>query len=372
MKNFNNIFLLFFFLLLNLFFIEINSKNFALVKKGVSSKQNRIDITTVSREIILDLNDEIRSDIYLNNGKIKLEDDSKFVGNKFFQTSGTVNLQNYELSSGRYSNIITSTIYWDGTKGSVALGGRTYLTSPWTFSGYCMINGNNNILDLTNTGSLIIERGSTLKLKNLHIMGMHGENINSLDENCTVILENVTCDLSNDFDFNCGHCEIYKFVDINGTYTFFYDSIQTITVHKQTVCEISRDLTWAIRTKNSLGGHRPFYFEDKTSEIRIDSSKIKIGPEGVVFTRGWMGIHGKVDLQLTSTEYGKGLQIGDGVQENDFEIVFYPASTVFAHAGSFVVDCVNPNSIKSLSGFSKLHRLANNNFYIKQDFNMSI
>lgn len=370
MKRVSNIFILLSYLIFNLLFLNLNSKNFALAQRGVSSFGNRVDIIDISKEIVLDLNDEIRSNIYLNGGKIKLEDDTRFVGDKFLQSTGTVNLQNYQIILGRPSSTVTSTIYWDGNKGSIAFDGRTYLTSQWTFSGSCMIEGNNNILDLTRTGSIIVERGSTLKLKNLHIMGMHGENINNLDEHCTVILENVTCDLSGDFDFNCGKCEIYKYVDLSGSYTFFYDSVQTITIHKETVCQISKDLSWSIRTKDSSGGHRPFYFEDKTSEIRIDSSRIKIGPEGVVFTRGWMGVYGKTDLELTCTEYGKGLQIGDGLAENDFEMVFYPASTVVAHAGCFVVDCVNPNSIKSLSGFSKLHRLSNNDFYIQKDFNM--
>ncbi|MBU4270230.1 hypothetical protein KKE07_05155, partial [Candidatus Dependentiae bacterium] len=277
----------------------------------------------------------------------------------------------YFCNFGTKDNIITSTIYWSGESGSVNLNSKVWLTSQWTFSGNCTLNGNGNILDLTNSGSLIIERGSTLKLKDLHIMNMHGENINNLDENCTVILENVTCDLSNDFDFNCGKCEIYKFVDLNGSYTFFYDSNQTITVHKNTVCEISHDLTWAIRTKDSSGGNKPFYFEDCTSEVRVESSKIKIGPAGIIFTRGILGVSGLVDLQLTSTQYGYGFQIGDGTDNGNFQIVFHPGATVRAHQGAFVIDCTVPGSIKSLSDTALLYRLSNNNFYIKKDFNMS-
>jgi hypothetical protein len=367
MKKNNNIILL---LLFCSVFSNLNSKNYALAKRGVSSKSGRIDLNSSSSQIILDSNDEITSDIYLNGGSARLEDNSKFVGDKFFKNSGIVNLQTYELSLGRYENTITSTIYWDGTKGSVLLDGRTYLTSTWTFSGECMLDGHNNILDLTNTGSIVIERGSTLKLKNLRIAGLHGENINNLNDSCHLVIENVTLDLSGDFDFNSGTCEIYNFVDINGTYTFFYDSSQTITIHKNTTCEISRGLNWAIRTKDWSAGNKPFWFTDKSSEVRVDSAGILVGPAGINFTRGWMGVHGKIDLRLTGTTQETGFKIGDGTSNGDFEIVFYPASTVKAYAGAFIVDCINPYSIKSLSGFSKLHRLANNDFYIKRNFVM--
>ncbi|MBU4270231.1 hypothetical protein KKE07_05160, partial [Candidatus Dependentiae bacterium] len=66
-----------------------------------------------------------------------------------------------------------------------------------------------------------------------------------------------------------------------------------------------------------------------------------------------------------------GLHIGNGTYDGDFNIVFYPGSTLTAQGGNFVVDNYSSDVIKSLSLYAKLIRKSANHFYIKNNFDIS-
>ena len=136
---------------------------------GSGSMSGAIILGGPGSEIKLGLEGQILNSITLNYGKVTLDKDTYLSSNNFFTGSGTVNLSNKELNLGNQEFATNSVIYWDGNYGSVTLNAKLNLSTQWTFSNYCILDGKNHILDLTTGGTLLVERNSTLVLKDINI-----------------------------------------------------------------------------------------------------------------------------------------------------------------------------------------------------------
>jgi len=136
-----------------------------------------IQLQDADASIIYAATRRLDKNIRLNGGVITLEEDLKFLGSNRIIGPGTVNLCQHRLSLGLNRTSFNESIYFDCSN-AIQLNSDTVLSNAWTFSGpENVIVGNGNKLSLVEGGVIIIERGSSLKLRNLRVDGLGGSNV---------------------------------------------------------------------------------------------------------------------------------------------------------------------------------------------------
>ena len=138
---------------------------------------------------------------------------------------------------------------------------RYDVRGTWTFSGSVVIEGDNSKLSLQNGGSLFIEDGSNLTLKNLKIENVHDTNIGCSSASSTLILSGVNLTLDSNFSFTAGSLSFQNRNIVSGGYEFNYDSDQTSTINSNALWGIHDDVTLSIGKKYANSSIQPLYFE---------------------------------------------------------------------------------------------------------------
>lgn len=150
---------------------------------------------------------------------LALVDDVKIVGPA--SGTGTVNLNNRELTLGGYYSSAWSEDLTFAHATNINLTGNTELTGTWTFSDTSRINGHGVILDLSGGGTIKIAAGQKLYLEDIVIKGIgvargdtHGI-FEFVGADSELHLSNVSISLDGDFTMTKG------LVFVEGTDTTF-------------------------------------------------------------------------------------------------------------------------------------------------------
>ncbi len=175
-------------------------------------------------------------DVVLGSGTFNLSDDLRFTDSKSFTGSGTVNLQNYKLKFGATPLSFSSAITWQNAS-DIDFGGKTTLSSTWTFTGDAVINGNGNVLDMTSGGTLAVSTATTLTLSDLYIKGLGGTGaITFVDTSSIVRLSNVTIELAGNVTWSTGKVYIDgPTTIITKNFTITFDTNSLLTIDGQTL-----------------------------------------------------------------------------------------------------------------------------------------
>jgi hypothetical protein len=235
------------------------------------------------------------------------------------------------------------------------------------FEGDCYVNGRDRRMTLDPSIEIIVGKNSTLTLKNINLIGLQRTNIRCFDDTGTIILDNSACCLDGNYNFTVGSLQILNNVDLTGSYTFFYDSSKTLTIHKNSKCTVTNDITLGVRVANPSYGKNFVWFDDETSEFEFTNSSIIVGTQGILLSRGTVIFDGKVNIDAHSTSTANGLIFGTGIAADDILVKFYPAARVNFNNSHLTYNLTNPNNFQSTSSFSKVIRGSTSCFYIKQN-----
>jgi len=241
------------------------------------------------------------------------------------------------------------------------------ISATLLFNGNCYINGRDRRMALDPNIEIIVGKNSTLTLKNISLIGLQRYNLRCFDETGTIILDNSCCTLDGNYNFTVGSLQILNKVDFSGSYTFFYDSAKTLTIHTNSHYKIASGTTLGVRINNTSCGQNFAWFDDKTSEFEFVNSSITIGAGGILITRGVVIFDGKVNVDAHSTNTSNGLIFGTGIAADDVLVKFYPAARVNFTNSHLTYNLTNPNSFESASTFSKVIRGPSSCFYIKKN-----
>ena len=213
-------------------------------------------------------------------------------------------------------------IYFDGANGVVELTNDTTLNSKWTFSGECIVNGNGKILDLDETGELVVEDGSQLTLKDLCIHNIKAEKIRCLDDAGIILLDNVQWLQDCLYTFSHGSMQMKNAVSMSGTGTFAYQTCCTSTVLELTHWKLDHGFTFSydpvvVTSKELLA------FVDGTSVLALNNAQFHTNEVGIHLKKGAIEI--KRDCCFSSNVVISddiitdiGITIGDQTPANDF------------------------------------------------------
>lgn len=252
----------------------------------------------------------IYGSVVLNNGFINLAKDLTLASSATFSTIGNINGNNYALNlPNTLSPLVINAPLTIGNA-SVFINSYLTLNSVLTFSNTCIVEGGNNIIDMTNSnGRIAIGPGSTVLLKDTTIKGISAGDIFCEDNLGTLSLQNVTWAQNSNYTFTQGALEILLDVDFTGTFVFAYQSTKNLKINSNSTMYFDSGMTfsYAAATNNLLT------FVDNTSYLHLYETTLFANTAGLSLTKGNLLIEGACPVLNTSTLSASGILIGDGV-----------------------------------------------------------
>lgn len=173
--------------------------------EGLPSFVNPESITLADRvsTVTLALQKELNQSIQLNRGNLVLDDDLHF--NDYVKINGTGNVffNGNNLSFGTRSLVWTDTVLWVNGQ-NLILNGDSVIDSWWAFKGDAQVIGNNNVIDLTTGGTILIKKNTTVLLTNLTLLGLGQGFIVFEDKTSRLELFGCKVEMSTDYTFTTG------------------------------------------------------------------------------------------------------------------------------------------------------------------------
>jgi hypothetical protein len=207
--------------------------------------------------------------------------------------------------------------------------------APLRFQGACSIEGNNNIIDVTNAGVLTVAPNSSLLLKNMTLKGVGDSVITCFDTTGTVQLHNVTWVQSSTTTFATGSLQINGEVLFAGTSPFVYQSNQP--------CTVQSNATWIFDTGMTFS-YAPFsnnnnliQLSDSSSVLYFNAASLFASAVGMQLTKGTVVVDGPCVVTNNGLNSGQGISFGDGVSiANNCVVKILPESGFILNSGFLV------------------------------------
>jgi len=182
------------------------------VIQGISFFTCPITLLTSSSQLCFKLFGPLNQPVNIAGGTIILGQDLELINAGCFSGSGTINGQGSKLILSQKKNLIDGALLCKNLA-VLQLNGLTDLSGSLTFSSSALvtvIDGQNNILDISNTGLLYVASGNKLILKNTIVRGL-GDGFGKIqfaDASAQLILVGSTLELSSSFTFSYGSVEV--------------------------------------------------------------------------------------------------------------------------------------------------------------------
>lgn len=320
-------------------------------------------------ELIWGLEGNLLNTMYMNNGSLVLASNFVCANGVQFSGPGTIHLSNNSFILGQNDLNWTDAIYWDGTNGVLSINSDVTLSNTWTFSGQCILDCNNNILDLTN-GNIIVERGSTLTIKNAKMQNIANTSITCLDNFSSLVLNNVSWIQSNNSIFPLGSLQFKNNVEMGGVGIFAYQSDQTVTIGQHSTLTLDQNFTFSYDEVNS-GLSNLLVFTDTTSQLILNSATVYATGPGVQLTNGTLKINGNSSCasENSSAFENPGIILGDCNGADDVICIISAGSQLTLLQGSLQYKNVNASSFIMLNSLASLYIGDNASLYLYQNLN---
>ncbi len=333
-----------------LFVTGINNK-----LRGTGAIGAPIILSDENTEIIFDLQGELRSNIYLNGGTVTIAADLDLGPDSQINGIGTINIGSQKISLGANDMIWTSTTHFISNGGILEFNAHVSFGTTTTVSGTMLIDGNGNVLEFKDGARVVIEDGATLIYRDLRLENVEEKHITCMGPNSRIIIDDSVIILGNDLTFDEGSVLFVNEVDVVGSHTFSYESMQTSTISKNSVVRISDNVCLKLG-KTHPGIDEPIHFEDRTSVLLLDNCDFVISPSGLQFSTGTIRVDREVSIDARSTTTQNGLILGNGQIDDTLTFELSPGATVRFTHGHTTYNVQHPNAIISLSPTARFVR----------------
>jgi hypothetical protein len=313
---------------------------------GLGGPLGTITLYNANASLIWDVAGEIGENaIHLNGGKLSITQDVKAETGFTFGGTGTVDTSDRTFELGTAATTWNGNIYWASNGGTLKFNNNVTLSGIWTFSGTLLVDGQDYLIDLDQTGTIILERGAHVTFKHISLYNMSRRTrIVCQDDNCQITLNVADFLLSGDYLFDKGSIFVYwnstiGVVDgLDRTYTFTYASTQTSTIDSYCYLKVLPNTRFSIGRVNSTKinpEQQPLVFNDPlTSKLILDGGTLHITSSGMRLTKGTMEIARTSNIEVDTPKYEYGLVLGNGTLANDFDLVIDPGTELVLKTGS--------------------------------------
>lgn len=305
-------------------------------------------------DLTLAIDGELLINPMLNGGTLILGKDLRLGRGVPLTGPGKVMMNNYNFSFGDREMTWTDTIMWDGNGSQLNLQADLNLASPLTFNGDCTINGNGYGLNLVAGGALVVSKNSILKLKNIYVQNLSDSKLRCVDDSGSIICDDAYFLQSGSTTFTRGSINFINNVDIEGSYTFFYQSSLTSTIQSYATLRVGKDTTLSLGHKTGFNGREPIFMSDYTACLSIDDGTLNITSSGMRVLGGTLSIKGNMLFDLDSTCSQGGIIFGDGIEAHNPVCRLAPGAVVRLVKGHMVYEGTTPYFFGSQSKYSRV------------------
>jgi hypothetical protein len=145
----------------------------------------------------------LNTNVWLREGVLLLQDDLRLGDDSVIKDSGHVIFNKRRLSLGGKISVWNGDILWQSAQ-DMQMNSAVTLNGKWSFLGENQINGNGNVIDIANGGSIAVLGGSILRLAGVQIKGLGILGKIALAPDAVLILSDVVIEMESDYDVTSG------------------------------------------------------------------------------------------------------------------------------------------------------------------------
>ena len=340
---------------------------------GSGINQGRYTLRDFNSKVHWNLDSNVYQDFILNGGSILLDQNMILARDVIFSGSGTVDLSHHIVDLSHLEHTETASIYFDGSMdGFVSLNSAISLSSTWTFSKDVTLDGNGYILTLQDFGALVVEQGSTLKIRNVTIKNLSGQKLRCLDDGAKIILENVIFELNGNYTFEKGAFEFYGDNVFTGrNYTFSLDSAETSTLHANSQLSIEGHAILSTGRKSITSANQPIEGESMSGILNFDHGTLEVNPNGMTLKTMALqvGMYSNIDIKSTNPDYG--LRFGTGIASDDAIFTLLSGADLTVKNGALVFNDMVPIKFYFADSAARLVLQSPAKIYVLQNMSLS-
>lgn len=305
--------------------------------QGFASFENGFTLQNAATTCTYDCFQPVSGRVNFNGGQLRLLRDLSFSGTTGIITMGNVIGNGRVMSLAPSTTTINTTLNGTFTMDSVilSLNGNLTLSVHLSFNNTSAILGNGYAIDFVQTGSLSAGIGGSLLLKNLTLKNVSGNRLRCLDTTATITLDNVTIIHDNHYGFTVGRLDMFNAINLQGAYTFTYQSASVSTIQSKSSLNIGYQtgLRYAPVSNQKTG----IALQDSTSTLFLNGGTLSSTTTGLRLTKGRLLLDGKVTVQSDATNLAEAIEFGDGASAaNDLSVVLMPAAQLNLTSGFIV------------------------------------
>ncbi len=330
--------------------------------------------TSVSMNLISNLN----GNIYLNGGMLCLmENNLKFNDGKKIVGPGTIYESGSKLIFGASPLSFYENIQFINAE-DIQFNADVILNGNWKFSGNSTLGGNSNSFYMQN-GKIILDKNSSLLIKDITLHNIQDGNLFCMDNNATITFQNVTMYLANDYTFSTGMFATSDQVTFLGNCKFIYQSPMPSLITSKSILTLDQGITFSY----DPGCMRKdlIIFEDEYSTLVLNGATLHATLTGMQLTKGSLIVNSNsylsseqitfLDKGITYTRLDEGITIGNNNPQDDLSCQNLNGSTLELKTGSLKYRNALPTSWIMENNLSSIAINADSNLYLYQDLNIA-
>jgi len=202
--------------------------------EGTPKFSSPIVMTDHGSELKFSIQNKLNHDVYLNGGRVTLEDTLSIGDDCMLLGNGVVDINNHTLQFPGKSSTWGGSLYFLSAT-DMTLNAHLTLTGQWYFGpdqSEGVLQGNGNVLDLSLGGSLVVQAGVGLGVTDVVIKGLSETQgtIVMCDSNSTLSLSNAVLHLTGNYTFTQGKLYFYgaNSMIVTGTNVLTIGNVATI------------------------------------------------------------------------------------------------------------------------------------------------
>ncbi len=244
--------------------------------------------------------------------------------------------------------------------------------APILFKGKCILNGGNNTLDMSSTGSIIVDSGASLKMEDIKVINVAQNNIQLLSDSSILQVRQTEFSLSDYVHFDRGRIDIIGDTKYGGGNIFAYKANSPFSIASGAQCFFDSQTTFSLAPSQST--QTMITFEDESSQLYLNNATFLTTTTGTELLRGMLIIEGNSMIEAVShniTSFNQGITLGDGQNEaNDFKVEILQGSILYYASGALNIKNVNPLAMQFFTPLSMLRMVTGTSLRIFKNLNI--
>ena len=347
--------------------INVSGKNNII--EGNLTLGNNITLQDSNTSVSINLISNLNGNIYLNGGMLCLmENNLKFNDGKQIVGPGIICESGSKLIYGAKPLTFSENICFVDAE-DIQFNADVTLQGNWTFSGNSTLGGNLNSFYIQD-GKIIIDKNSSLLIKDIILHDIQDGNLFCMDNNATITFQNVTMYLANDYTFSIGKFATSDQVTFLGNCKFIYQSQMESVIASKSILTLDQGITFSYDPGNMRKDL--IVFEDEYSTLNLNGATLHATMTGMQLTKGTLVINSNSYLSAEkNTLIDEGITMGNDNTVDDLSCQSLNGSSLELKTGSLKYRNVSPTSWVMENNLSSVAINANSNLYLYQDLNIA-